>query len=368
MNTRNIILIGIFVFVVLCITETLASKDFYKILGVPRDASQQQIKKAYRQLSLTYHPDKHKGDEEKKNKFEEISNAYEVLSDEEKRRTYDQYGEEGLKQGGGAKFRDPFDIFSAFTGGHGHFHGQQEEQRGPSLELDLPVTLEDLYNGKTFQLLHKKQILCPKCRGTGAKNPDDVQKCTVCGGSGVQVKTQRLGPGFVTQTQVPCEKCNGQGRIIKSTCPHCSGQKVTQGEELLTVVIEQGMPEDHSIVLDGENDQNPGVNPGDIIFKIKTQPHPLFVRRGNDLHYKTTITLLEALVGYTKTIEHLDGHKVEISSDGITKPGQIRVINEEGMPFHNFPSQKGNLFVEFTVLFPETLTEEQKEGFKKLLG
>lgn len=366
LNLRLSFYLVVMLVYLLILVQDVFAKDYYEILGVPRDATQHQIKKAYRRLSLQYHPDKHRGDPEKKKKFEEISNAYEVLSDEDKRRIYDQYGEDGLKQGGqNIRFRDPFDIFSAFTGGH--FHSEPQEKKGPNIEIELGLELEDIYSGKEFQVLHKKQILCPKCRGSGAKRPEDVVKCPQCGGTGMVMKTQRLGPGFITQTQTPCDKCGGLGRIIKSKCPYCSGNKVSRGEELLTIVVEKGMPDGHRIVLEGEGDESPGVNPGDLIFRVATRPHPRFTRQGNDLYYKTSISLLEALVGFNQTIEHLDGHHVVISSDKVTKPGHIHIIENEGMPIHTVPSQKGRLHIEFSVRFPESLTEEQRQGFKKLL-
>jgi len=206
-----------------------AGKNYYQILGVSRDATSKEIGKAYRELSLKYHPDKNKGDPTAQEKFVEISQAYEVLSDDEKRRIYDQYGEEGLQQGGGNSFRNPFDIFANFGfggGGGGGGHSHREQRKGPSVEIPLEVTLADLYNGRTISVAHKKQILCPKCRGSGAKNADDVQTCPVCGGSGTRVFTQQLGPGFITQTQKTCDKCGGKGKIVKSTCPFSGKQSV----------------------------------------------------------------------------------------------------------------------------------------------
>jgi len=345
--------------------------DFYELLGVPRDASESQIKKAYRKLSLKYHPDKDPSDEAKK-KFTEVSNAYEVLGDEEKRRIYDQYGEEGLKQGGQQNFHNPFDIFSSFGGGGFNFRsnqgGGQMQNKGPDLEIELEVTLKDLYLGKIFDVAHRKQTLCHKCRGTGAKKASDVTTCSGCKGTGMKIKVQQLGPGFVQQTQTVCDECGGKGKKVTSTCPHCGGKKVEVGEESLMVALERGMKDGEKIVFSQQSDEAPDTTPGDLIFKIVTVPHKRFVRKGDDLHFSMTISLLEALVGFSKKIKHLDGHTVDVIRTEVTRPGQVITIDGEGMPVHNYPSQTGNLHIEFTVKFPSSLTEEQKEGFKTLLS
>jgi len=342
-----------------------AGKDYYSILGLSRDADIRQIKKAYRELSLKYHPDKNP---DAKDKFVDISDAYDVLADEDKRRIYDQFGEEGLKQGGGHQARNPFDIFSSFGFGGGGFQQQApQERKGPSVEIPLEVTLKDIYLGKEYRVAHKKQVLCPKCRGTGAKDANDVQTCPDCRGSGTKVITQQLGPGFVTQTQTTCTRCNGKGRISKSTCPSCGGKKVAIGEDTLTVVLERGMADGAVITFESEADEHPDENPGDVHFRVATAPHKRFVRQGDNLHMKMTISLLEALVGFTKTFKHLDGHEVEVKQDAVTKPGEVIRISGEGMPLHSDPSSFGELFIEFSLRMPESLTEQQKEGFRSLL-
>jgi len=350
-----------------CFYSVEAGKDYYEILGVSRDASPQKIKRAYRELSLKWHPDKNPGIQEASKKFMEIGNAYEVLSDENKRRIYDQYGEEGLKQGGSGGGRNPFDIFSSFGFGQQQ-QGQQEQRKGPNIEIPLEVTLKDLYLGQELKLTHKKQVLCPKCRGTGAKDPDDVYVCPECKGSGTKIYTQQLGPGFMTQTQRTCEKCSGKGKIVKSTCPFCQGKKVSVDEDTFTITVERGMPDGYQIVFEQEADESPEITPGDVIFKIKTSPHKRFERRGNDLYMKMTISLLEALVGFSKNIKHLDGHEVPVKRDEVTKPGEVINIEGEGMPHHNYASQSGNLYIEFIIKMPAKLTEDQKQGFRNLLG
>eukprot|EP01123_Difflugia_compressa_P009123 TRINITY_DN292_c1_g2_i1.p1 TRINITY_DN292_c1_g2~~TRINITY_DN292_c1_g2_i1.p1 ORF type:complete len:371 (-),score=81.65 TRINITY_DN292_c1_g2_i1:86-1198(-) len=357
----------VFILCYLC-SLVYCGEDYYKILGVPRNAKDSEIKKAYRRLAMQYHPDKHPNDEEKHLKYQKISNAYEVLSDDEKRRIYDQYGEEGLQKGVRSNTGFDFeDIFSMFGGGGGQRQRKDEMPKGAPIKIKVSVSLEDLYNGKDLEVLQRRQVLCPHCRGTGAENSDDVSTCPDCGGSGIKVVTQKLGPGFVQRMQTTCDRCGGKGRIVTSTCSHCGGTKVDTAEQMLPLFIEKGMPDGYEIVMDSDGDEKPGEEPGDVIFKIITAPHKRFERKGNDLYMNMTVTLLQSLVGFTKSFKHLDGHEVTVTRDGVTKPGLQIVMADEGMPHHGWPTQKGSLYITFTVLFPTSLTEEQKEGFKNLL-
>jgi len=344
----------------------LCGADYYEVLGLSRDATASQIKKTYRKLSLKYHPDKDPSEEAKK-KYVELTTAYDVLGDEEKRRIYDQYGEEGIKNQG-QHAHNPFDIFSAFGfGGRSNTGSSQMQNKGPDLEIDLEVTLKDLYLGRVIDVAHRKQTLCHKCRGTGAKKASDVTTCGGCKGTGMKMKVQQLGPGFVQQTQTVCDECGGKGKKVTSTCPHCGGKKVEVDEDNLMVSIERGMVDGERITFSQQADEAPDTTPGDLIFRIVTAPHKRFVRQGDNLHFSLTISLLEALVGFNKKIKHLDGHIVDVVRAEVTKPGQVITIQGEGMPQHNFPSNTGDLLIEITVKFPTSLTEEQKEGFKKLL-
>lgn len=320
-----------------------------------------------------YHPDKNPGDKEAEDKFVKVANAYEVLSDKEKRRTYDRYGEEGLKkEGGGHRGGDPFDMFQGF-GGFGDFFGggggrhHQEERRGPDAHIELPVSLRDIYLGKEIPVAYRGQNLCHHCHGSGAASEEDVVTCNKCKGRGVIMETRQVGPGFIQQMQRECPKCHGAGKKIKKKCPVCHGDKVHTGEKVLNIVLERGVPDGHEIVFENEGDEHPDHLAGHVVFHVRAQPHPVFRREKNDLHMDLHISLKDSLVGFTTHVEHLDGHQVEITRKSVTKPFYVLRITGEGMPHHEYSSERGNLFVKFIIDFPKKLSEEQKTGFASIL-
>lgn len=240
-------------------------------------------------------------------------------------------------------------------------------RKGADITLPLYVNLKDLYLGRDIRVVNRKQELCFECRGSGAENPDDVKPCRACNGQGIKVIKKQLGPGFVQQMQVQCDACGGKGKVASSTCPHCHGTKVETGEETLTISVERGMPDGHEIVFPRAGDVQPNMTPGDLRFKIATNADPEFSREGNNLHYTLRITLLEALVGYQRQIEHLDGHQVPVSRTQVTVPGFVSRVDNEGMPHHEFPSQRGTLLVHHEIIFPRSLTKEQKDAIRVLL-
>jgi|EP00161_Ancyromonas_sigmoides_P012477 DnaJ-related protein SCJ1 len=354
--------------VVLAVSAVLgADRDFYAILGVPRDATGKQIKKAYKSLSLRFHPDKADGSEEAKARFVEVAEAYEVLGDEEKRQIYDQFGEEGLKskqQGGGGGGNDIFSQFGFNFGGGGN----RGPKKGEDVTVKLPVSLADIYLGREMEVAFQKQVLCPGCRGSGAENPNDVETCSVCKGQGVIIQHRQLGPGFVQQVQQQCHHCGGRGKIIKSKCKKCQGTKVSTAQKLETVLVERGTPDGHVITLSRAADDRPGETSGDVKFVVATQRHPKFSRSGNNLHYQATISLVEALTGFSFGINHLDGHVVTVTSDKIVRPGQVIRMRGEGMPLHGTPSEHGDLLVTITVAFPAELSKDQQAEIKRILA
>eukprot|EP01050_Picozoa_sp_SAG11_P013368 SAG11_NODE_1556_length_4688_cov_7.338636_3_plen_344_part_00 len=239
--------------------------------------------------------------------------------------------------------------------------GGNQEKRKPDIPMDITVTLQELYLGSSRTVKLRQQILCPGCRGTGSKG-GEMNECKKCGGKGHTIERRQVGPGFIQQVQVDCRKCEGTGRISKAECPSCEGRKVQTGDKELEIYLEQGMPDGQEIVMEGEGDQGPGEAPAHIKFYARTEPHPLFRRSGPDLHIDIRITLLEALLGFERSIEHLDGHVVTIERTEVTKPGHVDVKKDEGMPVWGFPSDKGNLVAHFIIELPENLTPEQKAG------
>ncbi|KAJ3252636.1 DnaJ- protein scj1 [Chytriomyces hyalinus] len=334
---------------VLLATTALAGKDYYGILGVNRSALKREIKKAYKDLSKKYHPDKNPGDKESEQKFIECAQAYEVLSNDEKRRIYDQYGEEGLQEGGGGQqFHNPFDIFSQFGFGGGGHRGHQE-RKGAETQMEIRVTLEEIFNGEQVEVEINKQVICPICRGSGAKKADDVKKCTSCGGQGIRIVKHQLAPGMWQQMQTTCDVCGGKGKIVKSKCASCNGHKVKRGSHQITVTIERGVADNHPIIFENEGDEHPDITPGDVHFIVRTVPHAIFTREGIHLRMRAEIPLKQALLGIAFEVKHLDGKMITIQREGVTQPGFVQTVKGQGMPTHMYPSERGDLYVEYSL-------------------
>lgn len=342
-----------------------AGADYYKVLGVGRSATVKEIKKQYKVLSKKYHPDKNPGNKEAADKFVEVAAAYEVLSDKEKKGIYDRYGEEGLKQQqqqGQGGFHDPFDIFSQFFGGGGsrHAHAEQE-RRGPEIRMELEVTLEELYSGKSIEFEVSKQIVCPHCSGSGARSSDDVVTCSGCQGQGVKIVKHMLAPGMFQQFRQTCDECGGKGKTIKAHCPICHGTKVQRGSEQLTIVIEPGLADGSTIVFDREGDEGPEVTAGDVVFEVRTRPHATFERRQDALYTYVTISLEQALLGFDLEIKHLDGKAVKLTrGQNVTPFGFVQTLMGQGMPIKGSRGDFGDMFVEYKVVFPEKLSKDQR--------
>jgi len=329
------------------------------------------IKKSYRKLSMKYHPDTNGGSKEAEAKFQDVSRAYEVLSSPEKRRIYDQQGEEGLDKhqqqqnhdaNGGAG--DPFDIFSHFFNG-GRRPQHREAQRGPDVRITLPVTLEDIYLGANFEIDVQQQVLCSHCRGTGADGDEHFHTCTQCRGQGIVTQVHSLGPGFVQQVQTQCPLCSGKGKIIKKQCHVCAGKKRENGHRVLDVYIDQGVVDGKLIEFQHAGDEQPEINQGHVIFQIQQLPHPFYTRENNDLKCSIIINLKESLTGFERWVTHLDGHKIHIKRSSITKPNSVIKLKEEGMVNEN--GDKGFLHVKIAVQFPHTLTSEQTTKLQSIL-
>ncbi|CAE6431893.1 unnamed protein product [Rhizoctonia solani] len=307
-----------------------AGKDFYKVLDVDRGAGDATIKKAYKKLSKKYHPDKN-NTPEAKDKFVEISRAYEVLSDSEKRAIYDRHGEDGLKQHeAGKNAPDPFSMFSNFFGGGHH----EQSRKGPTMLTEFEVSLADMYSGNHVEFRIKKRILCDHCRGSGAASDKDIHTCGGCKGQGIKLVKQQVFPGMYAQTQVTCNECGGRGKVIKKLCPHCQGHKVMDHTAEYTLDVTPGMPEGHEVVFEGEGDESPEYEAGDIV--------------------------LRALLGFERNVTHLDGHIVTLKRNGTTQPGHVQTVEGEGMPIFE-GSGHGDLFVTYNVVLPTSLNDTLKQ-------
>ncbi|KAF8009391.1 hypothetical protein BT93_J0394 [Corymbia citriodora subsp. variegata] len=344
---------------------------YYEVLGVSKNATQDDLKKAYRKAAIKNHPDKG-GDPEK---FKELAQAYEVLSDPEKREIYDQYGEDALKEGmgGGGGGHDPFDIFSSFFGGGGFGGGSsrgRRQRRGEDVVHPLKVSLEDLYLGTTKKLSLSRNVLCSKCNGKGSKSGASMT-CPGCQGTGVKVTIRQLGPSMIQQMQQHCNECKGTGETIsdKDRCPQCKGDKVVSEKKVLEVVVEKGMQNGQKITFPGEADEAPETATGDIVFILQQKEHPKFKRKGEDLFVEHTLSLTEALCGFQFVLTHLDGRQLLIKSNPgeVVKPDSFKAINDEGMPMYQRPFMKGKLYIHFTVDFPESLSPEQVEALRNIL-
>jgi len=339
--------------------------EFYKTLNVEKTANAKQIKKAYRKLAMKNHPDKGGNPEV----FKKMSEAYEVLGDEKKRKLYDKYGKKGLEAGGGG--RNEQDIMSMFFGGQGGRRRSAEPtgpKKGEPVVHPLRVSLNDLYKGKTQRLRITRTIICK----VGESTPVDVDEvedtfevCQQCRGRGAVMKTRQIGPGFVQQMQVQCSDCGGSGASLSR------GYKVQQKQETLVVEILKGMKNNQKITLRGKGDMIPGTLPGDVIFVIKQLNHSTFKRRGSDLLLEKEISLLEAVCGVKWKLKHLDGREVIISTTPgeILKSQDLKCVQDLGMPITD-TCDFGRMFVLFKVKFPTKgdLSADQINAIEAVLG
>ncbi|KAK3325787.1 hypothetical protein B0H66DRAFT_637164 [Apodospora peruviana] len=362
-------------------------EDYYKILGLNKQASDREIKSAYRQLSKKYHPDKNPNDNTAKDKFVEVSEAYEALIDPESRKIYDQYGHEGLKQrqqGGGFQQHDPFDLFSRFFGGGGHFGNQPGQRRGPNIEVKVGISLRDFYNGRTTEFQWDKQQICEECEGTGSAD-GVVDVCRTCNGHGIRIVKHQLAPGMFQQVQMQCDQCGGRGKIIKHKCPVCGGQRVVRKPTTVSLTVQRGMADNAKIAYENEADASPDYVAGDLIVTLVEKEPDLeqdnpdhvdgafFRRKGDDLFWKEIISLREAWMGdWTRNLTHLDGHVVRLGRKRgeVVQPGAVETIPGEGMPkwhedgdsvYHK--TEFGNLYVEYVVVLPDQMESGMEKDF-----
>lgn len=313
---------------------------------------------------MTHHPDKG-GDEER---FKEITTAFEVLNDDDKRQVYDEYGEEGLRDGGGPS--DAHDLFSAMFGGG--VHQSRGPKKGDNVVHTLRVTLEDLYKGKMSKLAIIRNRVCKTCDGHGATRPEGVVSCNMCGGHGVTVTMSQIGPGMVQQVQSNCRTCRGAGEIINEAfrCYTCHGEKVTKERKVLEVYVDKGMQNGQKITFNGEANAVPGLAAGDVIVVLKQDEHALYTRKDGNLIVEKEIILSDALCGCEFTLKQLDGRTLYVTSPAgsVITPGMLKSVVGEGMPTWRSPMDRGYMFIKFTILFPKFISGVQGSDLQRVLG
>ena len=363
---------------------------YYAILGIEKTASLSEIKKAYRKLAMKYHPDKNPGDKEAEHKFKEIGEAYQVLSDPEKKQTYDKFGKSGL-QGGGAGM-DPTDLFqNLFEGGFfgggglgdlfgfggsgfgGGFGGgfEQQPRKGSSIKYPLNVTLKELYLGKKRKLKITRKILCGVCNGSGLQLGKSETICKTCDGRGSKVTVTRQG-NMIMQQQTICPDCHGQKKSInpEDHCNACRGAKTVSEVKVLEVNIHPGMEIGEAIVLEGEANEIPGgAEPGDVVIVLqlkKTEEEANWTHVNKDLMYDMEIDLAEALCGGDLFLDHFDDRvlRIECSPSKVIQPGDLKKIPNEGLPYRGNLSSRGDLYIRLNLKLPESISPEQREAIE----
>lgn len=353
----------------------MATQDYYETLGVSRDASTDAIKKAYRKLAMQYHPDRNPGDDEAEEKFKAAAEAYEVLSDSQKRARYDRFGHEGVRSsfsGGGFSWDDfthysDFEdilgsIFGSFFGGPGvRTRGQRRVYRGRDLRVNLAIELDDVLNGKESKIELTRLESCDNCSGTGARKGTSPKTCPHCHGSGQIAFSQ----GFF-RVNSTCDVCQGEGEIIGSPCPDCDGRGRVNRRVKISISVPPGSEDGLQLRLPGEGEAGLRGGPrGDLFAVINVKEHPDFERHGNDLLCSLPITFSQAALGDSVTVSTLDG-EVELDIPAGCQTHRVFPIKGHGLPYLRRPEQRGALHVQVVVQTPKDLDEEQKEIFRNL--
>lgn len=356
-------------------SQMAADRDYYEILGVARGASKEEIKKGYRQMAIKYHPDKNRGNPEAEEKFKEATEAYEVLSDDQKRQMYDQFGKAGLGGAGGGPggfgqraytdfsdiFGDLGDIFSEFFGGQ--FQGgaggggrRGGVRRGSDLRYNLELSLEDAALGKEVKLEIPRQDTCETCDGSGAKKGSSPTGCETCGGVGQVRRTQ----GFFSVTTT-CPACQGRGQMIKDPCGTCKGSGVTEKRRTLHIKIPAGVESGSRLKVAGEGEAGPNGGPhGDLYVVTQIKGHAVFERQGNDLVVQANLPVTTGLLGGDIEVPTIDGKKVRMKIPPGTESGQIFRLKGKGMPYMGGYG-KGDQHVLINLKIPKNLSKKAKE-------
>ncbi|MGN1138690.1 MAG: molecular chaperone DnaJ [Ruminococcus sp.] len=350
-------------------------RDYYEVLGVQKGASEDEIKKAYRKSAKQYHPDLHPGDKVAEEKFKEVNEAYEVLSDSEKRARYDQFGHAGVdpnfNAGGGSPFGqdvDIGDIFNSFFGGFGGFGGRRNNpnapQRGNDVDTKIVITLDEAAKGCKKTISYQNILTCNDCHGTGAQKGTSPKTCTACGGAGRVTVSQR-SPFGVVQTQRACDACRGKGKIVDTPCKSCGGNGRIRSTKKIDVTIPAGIADGQMLNIGGRGDS--GINggaAGDLHVYISVKPHDVFERRGDDVWCEMPITFAQAALGANVVVPTLYG-KVSYTVHEGTQPGDVFKLKGKGIPHLNGRGN-GDQYVRMNIEVPKTMNEKQKAAVKNL--
>lgn len=363
----------------------MAKRDYYEVLGIDKNASEDEIKKAYRKLAIKYHPDRNPDSKEAEEKFKEAAEAYDVLHDPQKRQQYDQFGFNapgaggfgGFGETGGFSMDDIFSMFGDVFGGHGGFGGfsgfggegsrQRPQYRGSDLRLKVKLSLQEIATGVTKKFKVKKDVTCTHCHGSGAENGSKSEACPTCHGSGVVVKTVRTMLGMM-QTQTECPTCHGEGSVIKDKCHECHGTGVVKGEEIVEIKIPAGVAEGMVVNVPGKGNagQRNGIS-GNIQVYIEEEENDTFIRDGQDIVYNLLLDFPTAALGGEVEIPTLEGTRVRIKIDAGTQPGKTLRLRGKGLPaVQGYGSGKGDLVVHISVFVPKTLNREEKNMLESL--
>lgn len=363
-------------------------RDYYEVLEVAKTATPDEIKKAYRKKAIQYHPDKNPGDKEAEEKFKEAAEAYEVLSDPQKRQRYDQFGFAGMNggaaggySGGNMNMDDIFSMFGDIFGGHfgggggfdisdlfggGGSRGGHRVARGSDLRVRVKLTLEDISTGIEKKIKVKKAVACPHCHGTGSED-GQTETCNTCHGSGRITRLQRTPFGQM-QTQSVCPDCGGEGKIIKNKCSQCHGDGIVRDEEVISINIPAGVTEGMTLTVSGKGNAAPrgGIN-GDLLVIIEEEKHPELLRDGNDLIYNLLLSVPTAALGGQVEVPTLQG-KVKVTIPAGTQPGKVLRLRGKGLPQVDGYGRKvgqGDLLVNIAVYIPEKLSKDEKKWMEE---
>lgn len=357
-----------------------SKRDYYEILGVSKSASDEEIKKAYRKKAIQFHPDKNPGDKEAEEKFKEAAEAYEVLSNSEKRQRYDQYGHAGVGGaagggfgGGGFSMDDIFSQFGDIFGGHfggggfggfGGSRGGQHVNRGNNLRVRVKLNLAEIAKGAEKKIKVRKHVSCQHCNGTGADGGNAFTTCNTCRGTGTVTRISNTILGRM-QTQSVCPDCQGEGKTITRKCSHCQGEGILQQEEIISINIPAGVAEGMQLSMSGKGNaaRRGGVN-GDLLIVVEEEKHPELIRDENDLIFNLLLSFPTAALGGTVEIPTIES-RVKVKIEAGTQPGKILRLRGKGLPSVNGYGT-GDLLVNISVYVPEALSRDEKKLIEKL--